>query len=292
MLKVPGRNPCFRRVFHWLPQPKKAAAACGPPALAVAACGLALAFAAMPGQQVRGGRGFDMRVVDRADADCSLCHANEAASFAPSEDAGAGADAAPAQGQGKQEDVATGEKPQTDTGKASASNKDASSQKDQKDVSGEPSKDAAARGIGRCRRPALICFLVDPDQCTVCHGDTDALTEVHVNAKGTTRQRSARLKNAVNNEACLACHGKRRGAGRGHRRQHRPDRRAGAIGAAPTTSRRSPATTTRSPAPAATPSTRSTSPSATARAAITRAVLNATPAMRCSGPYGEQNRRQ
>ena len=48
---------------------------------------------------------------------------------------------------------------------------------------------------------------IHPDQCTVCHSDTDALTELHVNAKGTARQKSGRLKNAVQNETCLACHG-------------------------------------------------------------------------------------
>lgn len=202
MLKVRGETPVFGECSTGCPA-QKSRRCLRTAALAVAACGLALAFAAMPGQQVEAAEDFDMASWT-ADADCSLCHANEVASFAPSEDAGA-ADAAPARGQGKQEDVATGEKPQTDTGKASASNKDASSQKDQKDVSGEPSKDAAAEESGVAQTGMIAS--VHPDQCTVCHGDTDALTEVHVNAKGTTRQRSARLKNAVNNEACLACHG-------------------------------------------------------------------------------------
>ena len=179
---------------------------------AVATCGLALAFAALPGQSVEAAEDFDMASWT-LEADCSLCHAGEVASFGSAEMAQAAqaqaaqAADAPAAQKGQAQDAAKGEKPQA--GKnvqgAQASGEGSSPQKE-KDAPADPAKDAAATDGLSVAQAGMIAS-IHPDQCTVCHSDTDALTELHVNAKGTARQKSARLKNAVQNETCLACHG-------------------------------------------------------------------------------------
>lgn len=189
MLKIWGRKTS-------VPGGKSRCIARGVTAAATVCC-LALVFAVTPDRQVEAAEDFDMTTWT-TDADCSLCHPDEAASLNSAEKASS-EDASSSQ---PIRAVAENSSKVQDNSGDSISKKPASSSVDAK--SGSSEKTASAEGS---HIQTDMIASTHSLQCTDCHSDTDALTELHVNSKNTTRNNTARLKNPVENEVCLKCHG-------------------------------------------------------------------------------------